>query len=480
MSGTGDDNRAGRASAAAFLRDEAGVTTILGLFVSAGILTAVGVGISAQIAESNRSRMQNTLDSAVLAAADLDQSRDAEAVVSDYFARARMTHALKDTQVTRGLNFRTVYASAAMDLDTVFMADPKNWTISAEAEANETVENVEISMVLDISGSMRFDDRITPLRAAARNFIDITLGGGRHEDTTISIVPYAGQVNPGPELFAALGGVREHDHSSCLVIEDADFDHSGLPVHSTRQVPHFMKWTIAPAYMDWGWCPSDDTAILPLSNDATELKDYIDAMRQHDGTGTQYGMKWGLALLDPTSEDTLDVLFPDTAPVGHVGPWVPPLGTSRPLPWSVDSSRKFIVLMTDGKITDQFEPRHTGFRDPDEDDEDNESGDRDDVDGIDHDALNAEVETNDQGSIGGDTRVVSRSDNVQNFDDICEEAKANGVMIYTIAFEAPSDAADEMRDCASTEAHFYEVGQLEIEAAFASIARQINQLRLTQ
>jgi hypothetical protein len=37
-----------------------------------------------------------------------------------------------------------------------------------------------------------------------------------------------------------------------------------------------------------------------------------------------------------------------------------------------------------------------------------------------------------------------------------------------------------MRNCASSTTHFFEVSQLEIDAAFSSIARQINKLRLTQ
>jgi len=463
-----------------FLADEDGSFAPFALYMVLAVLMAVGIGISVQLAEVNRARMQNTLDGAVLAAADLDQMLDSKAVMEDHFERAGMAAYLTGTDVQSGQNFRTVTATAAMDLPTFFMIEPPNWVVQAAAQANETVENIEISMVLDISGSMRFGDQITPLRAAARNFIDMVMAGDRPEDTTVSIVPYAGQVNPGPELFAALGGIRTHANSSCLLMEDADFLHTGLPTQSTTQVPHFMKWTIDWNYMDWGWCPSDDTAILPLSSDPAELKTFIDEMRLHDGTGTQNGMKWGLALLDPTSEPVLDTLFPDTAPPGHVGPWTPPTGHDRPLDWEAESSKKVIVLMTDGRITDQFEPIYTGLRDIDGDDDDNETGDRDDIDGIDHDLLNAKVETGQQGAIGGDQRTTTRAHNAQNFFKVCDLARENRVTVFTISFNAPSGAADEMRYCATTPGHFYEVDEVEIGAAFSSIARQIAQLRLTQ
>ena len=455
-----------------FLRDESGMLLVWNFFMILGILFAVGIGISTQMAEMRRSSMQAVLDGAVLAAADLDQLRDPHTVVEDYFARADMSEYLKSTDVQSGINFRTVGATAESDLNTFFMVTPESWSVGAASEANETVENIEISLVLDISGSMRFDDRITPLREAAKDFVDLVLMGDKVDGTTVSIVPYAGAVNPGPLLFQELGGAREHDNSSCLFLENADFTHSGMPYQSPGQIPHFHHWAIDWSHMDWGWCPSDFMRIRPLQNDAAYLKNFIDTMRLHDGTGTMFGMKYGLALLDPDSRDELDVL----EAAGEISP----LGYDRPLDWDEPSTSKFIVLMTDGKITDQFQPKHTGFRDPDDDDLDNEEGDVDDIDGIDHDKLNAERETLRQSSIGGAHNVKSRSQNLTNFYNVCNKAKANGVIVFTIAYEAPADAADEMRNCASSTTHFYEVSQLEVDAAFSSIARQINKLRLTQ
>jgi Flp pilus assembly protein TadG len=457
-----------------FAGDEEGAIIAWFLFMVIGTVLAVGLAIDTMQTEVRRSFLQNLTDRAILAAADLEQERDAEAVVRDYFTRSGLDGSLVEIETDLASSAKVVSASMQEDVETIFLDWVGIETLPAPAggTATESVTNVEISLVLDISGSMRFDDRITPLREAAKNFVDLVLEGDRAGGTTITIVPYAGATNPGPVLFDALGGTREHTDSSCLFLEDDDFTHTGLPKYSSRQIPHFHKWAIAPAYMDWGWCPSDATAILPMSNDPDTLKAYIDGMRLHDGTGTMFGMKYGLAFLDPDSEPTLDALV--TA--GEItGP-----GVDRPLPWSDTSTDKYIVLMTDGKITDQFQPVHTAFRDPDGDDEDNEAGDADDIDGIDHAKLNAEVETDFQGSIGGATRVAARSRNLANFYKACGLAKSKGVIVYTIAFEAPAAAAEEMRNCASYTTHFYEVGQLEIGAAFSSIARQISKLRLTQ
>jgi hypothetical protein len=208
-----------------------------------------------------------------------------------------------------------------------------------------------------------------------------------------------------------------------------------------------MFWDIAADVMDWGWCPEDDTRIQYAQNDAAALNGFIDAMRMHDGTGTHYAMKWALALLDPATR-------PAFAQLNAAGQ-VPDGFDDRPSDWNAEGWRKVIVLMTDGQITRQVRPS-----DP-------------------LDVTNATVELQNQPGEAR-TRITRESTNVQSFYDQCDLAKANGVTVYTIAFEAPSDAQRQMRTCASSPSHYFNVEGLEIADAFDAIARQINQLRLTQ
>ena len=53
-------------------------------------------------------------------------------------------------------------------------------------------------------------------------------------------------------------------------------------------------------------------------------------------------------------------------------------------------------------------------------------------------------------------------------------------MIWTIGFETTAHGKDVMRECASSQSHFFEVNGDQIILAFETIARYINQLRLTQ
>ena len=349
-----------------FARDEGGALTIFGLFVMVIILVAGGLAVDTMRHERERARLQASLDRGVLAAAAIEQPLVPADVVQDYFDVAGLPDALGEVTADTGLNFKDVCADASRTMPTLLLdlVGVETLIAAVEACAEERVGDIEISLVLDISGSMRNGQRIKRLRVAAGDFVDSVLEGARAERTTVSVVPYAGQVNPGPAVFDMIGGVRAHTASSCTVLDARDFDGTGLPVHSTEQVPHFMVWPIDRPTMDFGWCPSDASSIRYFSNDAAALRSFIDGMRLHDGTGTQVGMKYGLALLDPASNGAARAL--------NAAGLASDLASDRPLAWNAPDLRKYIVLMTDGGITAQFEPRRTGFVDYDEDADDNE------------------------------------------------------------------------------------------------------------
>ena len=63
---------------------------------------------------------------------------------------------------------------------------------------------------------------------------------------------------------------------------------------------------------------------------------------------------------------------------------------------------------------------------------------------------------------------------------ICSSAKDEGIVVFTVGFEAPSRGQRVLKDCASSDSHHFDVDGLEIEDAFASIAASIRKLRLTQ
>lgn len=70
---------------------------------------------------------------------------------------------------------------------------------SAQAgRAEERRTNVEISLVLDLSGSMNSGLKLPRLKSAAAEFIESMLNEDQGDKVSISVVPYNGQVYIGP------------------------------------------------------------------------------------------------------------------------------------------------------------------------------------------------------------------------------------------------------------------------------------------
>lgn len=193
-----------------FIRDEAGNITVFSVFMLVLILGITGASVDLMRFEAVRATMQTTMDRAVLAAADLDQKQTPEDVVNDYMTKAGLGDVVASISTDSGLNFRTVEASGKADMGTLFlqMSGIDALTAPAFAVAEEKIANVEISLVLDISGSMRNNGRMDNMRPAAQAFVEKVMSEESNGVTTLNLVPFAGSVNPGDILFDYFRGER--------------------------------------------------------------------------------------------------------------------------------------------------------------------------------------------------------------------------------------------------------------------------------
>jgi len=486
-----------------FRRDEDGALLLFGLFLLFLMLVVGGFSIDVMRYERERTHLQATADRAVLAAAALTQTGNPAEVVLDYFTKAGLEDQYRAPTVEEGLNFRTVRVNTEMSVPTMFMraVGVNSLNAPAMAAANELVPNVEVSLVLDISGSMRFTDsdgmmQIARLRPAANNFINRLLAGDRAQTTTISIVPYAGHVNPGAEVFEMLGGQeefvtfqttvngvmtsitqrRDHPRSHCLELQASDFASSSIPQFGTyQQTPHFMYWAIHTGTMDWGWCPLEgdasagqaSQAIQYFSSNANYLTGVINRMRLHDGTGTHYGMLWGLWLLDPSNRWMTEELV--NRNIVHED------FANRPAEYDDPETVKAIVLMTDGAITEQVRPRF-----PDRTLAPINANTATEVTRHHTQVLQSQNRNNHCDSQTCHVNETNASQNRDRFYQACDRAKANGIVIYTIAFNTTPAGRAEMQNCASSVAHYFDVRGADLDNAFQAIAGSIQQLRLVE
>lgn len=344
-----------------FAREEDGSMVVFGLFVALITFMTLGLAVDAMHAEYRRAKLQGTCDRAALAAADLDQPYVPAEVVQSYFDAAGMGDTLAgEPVVEETLNSRTVRASAAEDARTSFlhMVGVDTFALGADCAANETIPDVEVSLVLDVSSSMTSYDRLENMQDAAAAFVESVLpedGAPISNDggiVSVSLVPYSMSVNVTPAIRDWYDVDRIHDYSSCVMFPDAAFATTAIdPDETLRQYAHFDhkdgKYSGSdPARVARPLCPrtssTDDGAspMVPFQTERAPLLDAIDDLEVVGATGIAAGMKWGLALLDPAAQG----LAAHLQSLGRAEAEV----AGRPYAFDRERTRKVAVLMTDG------------------------------------------------------------------------------------------------------------------------------------
>ena len=334
---------------ARFRDDETGAMLVFGLMCLVAMLFFSGISVDVIRYESMRTRLQNTLDNATLAAANLDQTQDPTTVVQDYMNKAGLGSYLGAVTVTSGLNARTVTASAKANVAPAFMslAGIKTMTAPAYSTASESIGNVEISLVLDVSGSMNSYNKIGNLRDAAKSFVTTMFNAVDPGKLSISIVPYAAQVTAGPGLYSYFKSTNDHNYSYCFDFDQSDFTSTDMPLtHTYQQAGNFDPWYTTTNIDRYGLrvCPKESSRyVLPFSGSESDLKTMIGNLQAGGNTSIDVGMKWGAALLDPSLQPVVtDMVNKGSLPAEFAG---------RPYDYGNKDAMKVIVVMTDGENT---------------------------------------------------------------------------------------------------------------------------------
>lgn len=448
-----------------FAREDDGMVTLFACYIIMMMLLVGGIGVDLMRNEMTRTQLQNTLDRAVLAAADLDQTLDPQDVVNDYFTKSGMGAYLTNVTVDEGLNYRIVSANASTGSPTRFMRlmGVDELPVPAIGTAEERVQNVEISMVLDISGSMGWNNKMYHLQNAAKEFVDTVIRDETTDLISISLIPYTAQVNAGENIFFELNTNHMHDWSYCIDFEPTDFTSTGLDF--TKTYEHMQHFDVSYSYsnpIQNPGCPQQEyEKIVPFSQNRSDLKNTIDDYRARANTAIHLGMKWGVAMLDPSFQPITQAMSVNNVVDNEFA--------DRPKGYDDPETLKTVVLMTDGQNVNTMRIRPWYYDSPSE----RYHWSRYPL----HWYLNRYV-----GSNWNNWRYTkytsSQADNMLH--NICTAAKNEGIVVWTVGFEVTSYSASVMRSCASSPSHFFEVTGTEITDAFKAIAKQINQLRLTQ
>ncbi len=528
----------------AFQASEDGSLIIFSLFLLIMMLMITGLAIDLMRTEMNRTQLQATLDRSVLAGASLTQTLDSKLVVLDYFNKAGFGDLITadDISVVQSANGKTVSATVSTDVKSFFLnlVGIDSLRAPAGGVAQESVTDVEISLVVDTSGSMgrmssSGNTKIEDLQDAAKDFVYLMQCNPDAEKpydgvctispdkVSISLVPYNEQVLLGETLIQQFNTTEEQTQSSCIDFEASDYNTIPVELDPLVADPITGISDLSPnlrrsATIDpWSWLdsasdrrrtcsPNTNRAVSAYENSYQDLELAIDALYASGYTSIELGMKWGSALLDPDFRPAITNLASNLGVVSTEF-----LG--RPFEYRQPDTKKVIVLMTDGKNTTQHIVRD-GFRDGASPFYRNDGTGRHAGHVSVYDAVYGDYYWEEHGqyrsypegnsnatqlsypqfwdaytwdyyqgvaaaaSLPGAVDQVFNSAKDDRLEAMCDAAKAQGITVFTMGFETSTASSLVMEACASTPSHYYDVDGTDIADAFQSIARNINSLRL--
>jgi len=436
--------------------------------------------------------LQKSLDSAGLAAGhamDVDtMEADAIAFFNANMAATGGIASASDMNIVISGDNELITLTATASVEATFMTlfGYDSLTVSVDTEISRETRGMELVLVMDNTGSMARDNKMTTMQDAATNLIDVVYGDDEtNTNLWVGVVPYITHVNVGNAHYDWLSeaGKMKVDNEytptewmGCLEARADGEDQTDTPPSLAAFEPYFWEDTdySTMRYSRWrGWYEveednpwiDDDTGIrtinevnnsssalgpnrgcgpqiTPLVAEKTTILNAIDEMEpwSFGGTAANLGLVWGWRVLSPSWR----------------GEWS---GSPANLPLDYDEPfmDKVIVMLTDG--VNQF---------------------------ISADAALGGSDYTAYGRIDdfGFSSISNARDELDDrFDATCANIKADGVIIYTITFgDTPdTDTQAAYSACATNPSfYFHAPTASSLQEAFETIGRQLSNLRLSK
>lgn len=447
-----------------FVRSNSGSVAVLAAFMLLIVAGAIGMCLDGGRAYTVRIQLQTAVDAAVLASARRlsdDPSADAQTVFESFFTAS---FAGKHSAQIRSVNVTTsdtmVEGSVTADVPTTFMQlfsfDHLEMVTSAQARFG--MEEIEVVLALDNTGSMA-GTKLDALKSASHALIDsLTTANPAAEKLRLGVVPFARYVNVGLgnrnaswldvplDYTETVSGCQDTYPnavaSNCRNVTSTCYN-DGTPYSCTYQVCDWnygtpvnvcSTWTNS---YTWSGCVRSRTYPLNLRDGSysTRIPGVLNASCPSAITPLTSNHSSVRAAIDAmTASDETYI------PEGLMWAWRA-LSPTAPFEESkagaVGRLARYVVLMTDGANTASPQA-------------DNHNG--------------------------TDAALAN-----QYTAEACDAIKADGIKIFTIAFEVSNSAIkDILRTCATNPGSFFDATDAAaLRASFDSIGTQISSLRLT-
>ena len=417
------------------------------------IMITLGAAVDISGMSSSRSTLQNYVDSAVLAAAasgvqDLDELQIIvdETVEANNMAGTPLTATI---QILDG-NYLSVEISAAYQTSIMGMFGVNEIDLVVGAEAPpKSGGKLNLALVLDVTGSME-GSKIDALKTAAANLVT-QIETASNGDAMISIVPFAQSVQLPlshrnaswleiePDYVDTWNSLVLEDSVGCVdegTAEDSDYvcdtyvyiEKSALHIWegcmgSRADILHETADYNGFRFQGFASYFNCHSPLLPLTNNYVDIAQTINDLDTKDDTNIPTGLIWGWRTLTPGE----------------------PFTQANTADYNERSS--VMILMSDGENNRAIDtdPSFSNTR------------------GYKHSSRN-----------------VDRSN--QLTETLCQNIKADGVVIYSIAYEItdPTTLA-LMRNCASSAGKFFDAtNTASLITSFDDIGKKLARVRLSK
>lgn len=438
----------------AFCNNQLGSVTQMAGITALPMLLAVGSAVDFMHVNDAQTKFAAGLDSAALSAAAITDKTEAEMKV---LARTYLDYNYGTSDENKIIAFDLknyadkVVVTGTARVKTRFMSlvQIDYVDLSLESEVIKAGNSIEISLVLDNTGSMASGTKMASLKTAATNFVNTVLWTGTTPYySKAAIIPYSMGVNvdtyavaargtiaagtsttPGSTNFTftnMLGASRTYAISNCVS------ERIGANAYTDAAVATSKVGRVYPPSTS----PCLSSKILPLTNDKAVLNASINAMSAVGSTAGHVGVAWGWYALSP-----------------NIGLWT---GSSVPAAYGTERLKKIMILMTDAEYNTNY---YNGVR----------------------------SKSSTSGSGSNDTHINTNALNGSSWTQakaLCAAMKQQGVEIYTIEFELDTSIAarvDLVQSCATDSAHrFNAASESQLNTAFQAIAANLLALRVSK
>ena len=411
-------------------RERSGNVAIIFALAVVPLVGLVGGAVEFGQALSSRTKLQKTLDAAVLAAGrefQVTGSQSAAKAKAVTFFNAQISSGASGaiTVNTVDLENNTMTLGGQMTSPTPFLSivGLKNITVRAQSQAmlvvgSNSKVDLEVALMLDIGSSMS-GYKITDLKVAAKDLIDIIIWENQSERyAKVALAPFSSHVNVGSRIFRQVTNRDPYgtgDRRTCVKERIGNERYTDAAPDGHYHFIAYGRNSVGAVKRERNYDCKTRTPIVPLTKDKDHLKSVIDSFSPDGSKAGHLGTAWAWYLLSPRWSSIWKQFPTDSIPAAYNNPKV----------------RKIAVLMTDGAFNTSYTGPHS------------------------------------------DRQVRW----------LCEPMKATGIEIYTIGFELTSSTArSTLRDyCATSKSHHYDAyNSDELLQAYREIAMRLAQLRLSK